>query len=356
MLFQAPTQLFLCTSWFAVAVKSYHIDDSCTRAGIYQQVDDAMQSAFAMAQSGIAALATGNGMANVEANLNPARPPQLERLIKNVFAHDDIISGNTRRYKAPARDKYHMTLQNLKLYKVSRILGLVVTNMGQQTSTPGADDVTIYCDSSRLHLTEDGKSVTDADRNNLVMGSRKGDVYKCSQSNQGFAVAVTWGAPHDGDREWSAAIQLCKKTVENVKKGRFDNWGAFSRANPAALLNRVLTSTRIVPGFAQVDAFKLLDVTLLHEMTHARGAEGLNDVTVYTLISREIEAYRWLGITKLAKKLPYVEGERPTAPDNNSDSIAYFALGCHIMSDPTNPQEITDHGRLKRLSAAVQFP
>jgi hypothetical protein len=113
-----------------------------------------------MAQSGITALATGVAMTDFTADLNPARPPQLERLIKNVFAHEDIIKGESKKYDHPERFKYKMTLANLKLFTVSgtysrqpksylneklrshvEVLARVVNNMGHQTNDPSERDV-----------------------------------------------------------------------------------------------------------------------------------------------------------------------------------------------------------------------
>lgn len=37
----------------------------------------------------------------------------------------------------------------------------------------------------------------------------------------GFALAITWGDPNDGNKLHSSAIQLCKATVEQIRKNEF---------------------------------------------------------------------------------------------------------------------------------------
>lgn len=77
------------------------------------------------------------------------------------------------------------------------------------------------------------------------------------------------------------------------------------------------------------DLSNLLAVTLIHEMTHTRGAGQLNDVKGAwdSAGTRWIPAYGWTLIKELAKKKPYVDTGSPRAPDNNADSVALFALG-----------------------------
>jgi hypothetical protein len=43
-------------------------------------------------------------------------------------------------------------------------------------------------------------------------------------------------------------------------------------------------------------------------------------------------AYRWDRIKTLAKMEPYVDTPSKLAPDNNADSIAYFAMGMENYS------------------------
>jgi hypothetical protein len=93
-----------------------------------------------------------------------------------------------------------------------------------------------------------------------------------------------------------------------------------------------------------------LSLTLLHELTHARGGNELKDVsTILTLDSLErhkaltqlqvhipprffpmgkfSQALRWDRIKKLTKTGPYVDKQSKRASDWNADSVAYFALG-----------------------------
>jgi len=67
-------------------------------------------------------------------------------------------------------------------------------------------------------------------------------------------------------------------------------------------------------------------------------------------------AYGWDRIKKLAKLKPYVDTEDKSGPDNNADSIAYFALGCWLMSHPAEPRTIDNMGKIVKIQQPVVFP
>jgi hypothetical protein len=73
-------------------------------------------------------------------------------------------------------------------------------------------------------------------------------------------VAVTWGAPqgdtlnNEKDVEYSAALHLCTGSVENIKKGWFDGYGAFRRRVRGSF-NKIMTSSGGVHGFRQVGQY-----------------------------------------------------------------------------------------------------
>jgi hypothetical protein len=83
-----------------------------------------------MAEAGVNALASGAVMTSedrlgADGNPNPffveadpSRPDPLPDLIRNIFAHDDIINDRIPPVKKPNNYNYRMTLQNLKLRKV----------------------------------------------------------------------------------------------------------------------------------------------------------------------------------------------------------------------------------------------
>ena len=60
-------------------------------------------------------------------------------------------------------------------------------------------------------------------------------------------------------------------------------------------------------------------------------------------------AYGWKRIKALAKSGPYVDRQSKVAADWNADSVAYFALGCLLMSDRDDPQAIDDDGMLQSI-------
>jgi hypothetical protein len=71
----------------------------------------------------------------------------------------------------------------------------------------------------------------------------------------------------------------------------------------------------------------MLDLTLLHELTHTRPGRELDDVKVPNFLGIKSKAYGWDKAKVLAKRKPYVDKFADNACDKNADSIAYFALG-----------------------------
>jgi hypothetical protein len=87
------------------------------------------------------------------------------------------------------------------------------------------------------------------------MGSSNDDLYRCSDGRTTFALAVTWSAPKDAngnDSRHSAAIQLCKGTVENVEKGWFDHYGNWKKRSLLGFMNAKLTGGKGHPLFRPV--------------------------------------------------------------------------------------------------------
>jgi len=72
--------------------------------------------------------------------------------------------------------------------------------------------------------------------------------------------------------------------------------------------------------------------------------------------ARFVPAYGWDRIKKLAKLKPYVDTQDIKGPDNNADSIAYFALGCWLMSRPQEPKTIDNMGNIVKIEQPVVFP
>ncbi|KAF2114464.1 hypothetical protein BDV96DRAFT_647168 [Lophiotrema nucula] len=340
--------LIMLIVWLTRQAHGYHIDDSCQKEGIYDKVEDAMQSAFAMAQAGVDTLRTGNDMLadhriSINSDVNPARPPELEWLIANVFAHQDIIDGKVRSsLKTPREWNYDMTLKNLKLHRVYLVLNTILLHTRQKTDTPLDDDFNVYCDDSRLTISDDKKVVSDAKMNNANSGDLNDDQYKCAVGDS-IDLAVTWGAP---------------KHHQTGVKGIFDYWKAFKLRHifgaVYGVFGYVLKPFKGGPKFRQVDALKLLDVTLLHEMTHTRSGLERDDVKGNKGTFTK-KAYGWSKIKALAKLAPYVDTNKKNGPDMNADSIAYFGLGCLLVTDQPQAYEITEGGRLKKI-ARVTFP
>lgn len=141
MRFTLYPALILCVGMTTV-VHTYKIDQSCRTAGICEllkiprffakpigfwiwlglnPIDDTVEAslhlAFDMARAGKQALQTGWDQNDI-ADVTPARPVEVQNLIKNVFAHDDIINDNTPALESENKWKYRMTIANLKLFKV----------------------------------------------------------------------------------------------------------------------------------------------------------------------------------------------------------------------------------------------
>ncbi|KAH7079688.1 hypothetical protein FB567DRAFT_552087 [Paraphoma chrysanthemicola] len=163
-------------------------------------------------------------------------------------------------------------------------------------------------------------------------------------------------------------ITLCPWFVDWVKERKFK----LSSDGLKQMVAKKVIQTSQKPnsrlGFAQIDAFSLLDKVLLHEMTHGRAIfrasvtdrktgkvehqDGLIDASAMSgwlsLGLFEWSAYGWKLARALAMRgdpLGYKE-----APDNNSDTIALFASVCSLMNDPTTPRKVDDKGRIVPLN------
>jgi hypothetical protein len=96
--------------------------------GTDTKIDESIKEAFAMAQAGVDALETGftiwSTPGQFAANVVPARHPKVQRLIENVFAHQDIIDDRVPLPQRNVEYNYKMNMNNLKLYKVYRMSSL----------------------------------------------------------------------------------------------------------------------------------------------------------------------------------------------------------------------------------------
>ncbi|KAF2653176.1 hypothetical protein K491DRAFT_718304 [Lophiostoma macrostomum CBS 122681] len=244
--------------------------------------------------------------------------------------------------------------------------------MREPTEEPKADDVVIYCDGKRFEVVTGGSPawLKDNDRQGIKVGIGKSDSLKrCNDGNllslSGHALGVTWQTPagipegQSASKDFPAAVQFCAITVKGVKDGIFD-----SVHHEAFRLERILgKSKKKLSGssyaFRPIDAMNQLSLVLLHELTHTRGAGQLDDVPInarFLPFGKTSRAYRWDRIKRLVREGPYVDRQKFGAPDNNSDSIAYFALGCWLMSRSNEPYKIEDEGTVTRLPAQIIFP
>ena len=57
-------------------------------------------------------------------DVDPARDPALDDLIKNVFAHDDIINDRVPAMSSENQYSYRQNMKNLKLRKVHSMISL----------------------------------------------------------------------------------------------------------------------------------------------------------------------------------------------------------------------------------------
>lgn len=122
---------------FIFAVDGFKIDDSCQKAGIgvfalysccYIYVDppadgdirNALADVFEMVEAGFNALDPAYQMKEISVIEKEVedRPDELTDLIRNVFAHDDLITNKTIWMAPLTTENYHMNLTNVKLRKV----------------------------------------------------------------------------------------------------------------------------------------------------------------------------------------------------------------------------------------------
>jgi hypothetical protein len=76
------------------------------------------------------------------------------------------------------------------------------------------------------------KLLMNTDRENLKVGTKFDGLVRCAEGRSAAAMAVTWGNPGDatlGHKRHSAAIQLCKTTVDNVAKGWFNMYQGWRK-------------------------------------------------------------------------------------------------------------------------------
>ncbi|KAJ4377483.1 hypothetical protein N0V83_000308 [Neocucurbitaria cava] len=208
---------------------------------------------------------------------------------------------------------------------------------------------TIYCNHDRFQLIDAKKKIYRDTTNNVVLHfndqSCRGRILDFGEK---IALAVTVNPVRQSDTikngevmvvNQPTQIQLCPWFVDWVKDHKLKLHNDAARSNIGRVVIKLAESSKF--GFAQIDAFSLLDKVLLHEMTHGRAAygrqddqrvvtqEGLVDVPAQTGFF-SLPLIRWASYGwKLAKDLARVGdplgGEN--APDNNSDTLALFGSG-----------------------------
>ena len=99
-----------------------------------EKVEEGVKVAFDMAQAGVEALNPGIAMKDFSLDIDPPRAEPLNNLIKNVFAHPNIIDDKMPEQKKQSRFNYRMNLQNLKLLKVHRTYLLLYSSLSNRPS------------------------------------------------------------------------------------------------------------------------------------------------------------------------------------------------------------------------------
>jgi hypothetical protein len=113
------------------------------------------------------------------------------------------------------------------------------------------------------------------------------------------------------------------------------NWFFKETAPIGKLCQKVLHNEQ--RWLNRVDVFgHELAAVLLHEFTHTFGAGQTEDVRIWEFGMAAFfrgfkwDATGWNRIKKLAQAAPYVDMDKISSnkkPDNNADSITYFAMG-----------------------------
>ncbi|KAF1999855.1 hypothetical protein P154DRAFT_620562 [Amniculicola lignicola CBS 123094] len=337
-------------SQHAILLHCYKIDDSCHKAGIADKIEKALLSAFDMAQAAIDALQPGHDTFPFWNDV-PPRAPELQNLIKLLFAHDDIINESQPEVPDDKRTQYRykQTMRNIKLHIVYASLTGILTNIRDpgSTSDPGANDAIIYCDGERYKNTLRKGKLWAIDQNNGVK-------YKWSQQqclDKFTTLAETHSSHQDDNGEYHAStVQLCSPLIKYAKDTKKQQYHDLEIGKaPSKLSNWNAGGFHFKP----VDVFQRLDVTLLHELTHTTPGRVLDDVKLkrsFPSLGIKRKAYGWVKMLKLAKEGAYVDKMvHKTGPDSNADSVAFFALGCKLMSDKDNPRYITNDGEVRPM-------
>ncbi|CAO2647427.1 Nn.00g083490.m01.CDS01 [Neocucurbitaria sp. VM-36] len=213
----------------------------------------------------------------------------------------------------------------------------------------GDEDITIYCNHDRYQLVDAKKKIYRDTSNDIVLHFNeqlcRGRRFP-NDIGEKIALAVTinperkTGLYNDNGEplvtEESTQIQLCPWFVDWIKDRKFKLHNDVARSNIGRAVIKLAESNKF--GFAQIDAFSLLDKVLLHEMTHGRTAytllddeqnliqEGLIDVPAlkgfFSLPGISWASYGWKLATLLTRTGDPLGGEN--APDNNSDTVALF--------------------------------
>ncbi|KAF2688150.1 hypothetical protein K458DRAFT_485250 [Lentithecium fluviatile CBS 122367] len=346
-------------------VEGWKIDQSCRNAGIYDEVETALHEAFDMAEVAMQALERAQvrtkkdptDAPRVENPWDevPPRPSELQDLIKNLFAHDDIINESQQLPDVPAKKDtpYKQTLRKIKLSRAYETFKGILADIRDPGKKDRLEDLVwtdaiIYCDGSRYELKK-GFWALDKE-NHIKRGLHKKQCF--GPIDQLATLADTYSSVQKPDETFAPnTIQLCPPLIREIKRSQGANPPSYLKYRWGRIKSSVKKSAQ--GEFRQIDILgNGLAVTLLHEMTHTSAGLLRDDVKVkkggFFGYGRGA-AYGWENAKRLAKTLPYVDREQENACDNNADSLAYFALGCKLMSDQDNPRRIRDDGVIEPI-------
>ncbi|KAH7110365.1 hypothetical protein B0J11DRAFT_599523 [Dendryphion nanum] len=295
--------------------------------------------------------------------------------------------------------------RSIDLYKLRYVFRLILQSCRTERTGPvpyNSMDVVIYCDDSRLrslnsptllgHIYQDTSNGVYLFRENKLCPSNPKN-QESAINERGFDdLFMTTLAMTSNPRietfvngiktreNRPTQIQLCDSFINSLKKTDMKN--AKDVIERTRFQNAITGKGDPSNHFKDIDAVgDLLDVTLLHEMTHARIAwvqpnpyfdevrngeddkddkddkddrnvepiiEGLADVKVRdpSRFFTKVSAYGWSRITRLAREGPSSGETNLGAADHNSDSYAMFGAALHFDDLPA----MIHHRRVKRTT------
>ncbi|KAF2021388.1 hypothetical protein BU24DRAFT_404401 [Aaosphaeria arxii CBS 175.79] len=321
--------LFSFVSSFALA---YMIDQSCRDEGIYDEVENAVKSAFEMAEAGVAALQGAQDVDPEWADV-PPRPRELQSLISSIFLHEDIIRDTMPRIPDDELTglNYPMNTRNVKLTNVYDSLSGILKNIRDpgNTMNPSNMDVKIYCNYKLFQYSiKDGKPWVDDPDSGMSMDKNSALCGPDENTKLGVIAYAVRSVKRKGVK-LTSPIQICEDLVKSVKDTRRISHRSLFKTNIGKVKSHLKEHRPF--NFAQIDAYALLDVTLLHEMTHVEAGRFMDDVRLKKsawnlpfLPKNKIEpTYYWKSIIELAKKGNYVDRPGLARPDSECAGVAF---------------------------------